>query len=831
MPTRKPMQRPLLLLGALSLGLLVAAVSYHQGVSYRQGPRVPSAPMNGPGYETSHPEEAPDLPPEAYGLRSPVQSAEALLRVKVIDALAKTPLAGCMVKVTAEPAGSLQPRSARSDSSGVVTIPELDLGEVILVDVSHSGYASASLSLSKASKGEVTVALHPLAEIVGEVIRDGIPVEGALVLAEMSGASIDFPTRSRQLQAAGGVFRLGDVPIGATVRLTAWEGSQVSAVTTVQATEPRHSVSLNLEAGGSITGTVRTATGTPLRTLEVSAARSGPGGQHPGMAVTDHQGRFTIEGALAGTYVLTPHVTPGSRARAASEIVEVRPGQRTEVNMTVPEPSTVRGLVMDSDGAPLGEMLVELVQESDALATTRTLADGSFSLNGPHSSMATWVRAGNGPSDGYLANRVAAESDVGEVILRLEKAPLGSVYGELRGAHQTDGHPILSQRTSETPSTHELRLEGDTVPETRLELGEYELLWLTPLGQRTHLLDLDVLPESKTRIDLDLRQYRVVGGLTLDGLTGIPIPGVAVELRRTDSPVNQLVEETVSDSQGRFELRSPRDPASRVHALHEDYVQLESAQSLSAGDSVLTIRMVPAGRLEVVAPEGEHPCSASLQGSSTVLTAELTSEPGMFVFEGLAPGLYEVACEDRLSLVEIMPGSTQRISLGDGQAFRWSARFSQHMNPRERLTLAGALWLDQSGTFAEGEVTGSDTFVIHATGADVLAIGVSSESRVSLSITTPVPSLGEHQELLPGQSSLEVFNGRNAPVAYELALMEVQRVSLTKHFEGGLPITEASLDAGQTVVISNLVEGRYVLRIPAAEETSLNVSGRERVEL
>ena len=214
-------------------------------------------------------------------------------------------------------------------------------------------------------------------------------------------------------------------------------------------------ISLYLDAGMTVSGTVRAQDGRPLAGMQVRVQKKGQnhynpwGNQHGGnggQARSDDEGRWTVKGLKEGDYNVD--LTPGGDWMTPASI-PVRAGDEG-IEIKLVKGLTIEGVVKTAEGEPLTGANVWLAEtqaskksrgtdkqghnwmDSMRLRTT-TGADGSFVIKGlPEEALFNVSAAGNGPLQPYISetiNDVAAGTKTVELSLRLGAMIEGEVIG------------------------------------------------------------------------------------------------------------------------------------------------------------------------------------------------------------------------------------------------------------------------------------------------------------------------------------------------------------------------------------------------------------------
>lgn len=331
-----------------------------------------------------------------------------------------------------------QPRAGARVSAQLHERPEVELPLATTDDDGRfvlAGVASGTTLVARAAgwqpslprHGEVRAAVGAEVEVElrlgarghrlsGVVLRpDGSPVAEALVVIGVDEDSHKHVEGVRELRTGDGNGRLDresflvhadehgafdthEVPWGSAVVLARGVGEHGGLVGGVVTTVHRgvdNTVTVRVDEGASVHGTVRDEQGQPYEGLELRLDYEGSvafGEFDRDVAspvVTDRvgvvaaDGTFSIAGLLAADYDLLA-VFPRQPQRL--ERIELRAGEQRRLDLVVPRSWSLQVLVQDGDGAPLAGHAVWLSSDAtirfvDAVEC-RTGSDGRFTANG-----------------------------------------------------------------------------------------------------------------------------------------------------------------------------------------------------------------------------------------------------------------------------------------------------------------------------------------------------------------------------------------------------------------------------------------------------------------
>lgn len=302
----------------------------------------------------------------------------------VTDARTGTPLAGAEVELRGEDDGFA---SAQTQDDGRYSLP-LGPGTFTL-RVADERHLSASIALRVAEGQQVVqdVALQAGNALSGRVVDGrGAPIAGASVHVEVADNREVEGTAHTATTDGEGRFALQGLSDGPQVIVaSAADHPELSQPLSL----PSREVTLTMRDGTVIEGEVQGPQG-PLSSarVEVAPAADVRGGA-VASAQTDDRGHFRVGGLTAGAAT----VVALAEGLAPSDPVslEVQDGQTARVQITLQPGLEIRGKVVDDQGAPIGEAMIEGYADTTTRAplpgrnaSATSGADGSFVLRGLH---------------------------------------------------------------------------------------------------------------------------------------------------------------------------------------------------------------------------------------------------------------------------------------------------------------------------------------------------------------------------------------------------------------------------------------------------------------
>jgi hypothetical protein len=368
----------------------------------------------------------------------------------------------------------------------------------------------------------------------GTVLETGTaePIQDAIVeVLSLDGTVVAAPTATDET----GAFSLPGLSPGSyRVRVSDVEGNHVaeyyddasdlstSATVTVADGVDTPLRIISLDVGARLTGTVRGEDGTPIDRASVDALGTINGTEVRYGAETDENGSYTVQGLPGGAYRIEFRANDiayfdefyQDRATAgAADPITVAAGSETDLGTTrLAAAVSVRGLVTDAAGAPLGGIGVTAHRNSDGVVSAQssgsavTTSDGVFSVRLPPGSYRLAI--GDGSSefrnlDGDLITIEAGETPDSGVFTQIPAAPapstppapvvktLASVKVSAKGAKKKATLTITVKASGVTPTG-----------KVRIKLGSKTLKTVSLKGGRVKV--------TLTRQKKGKRAYKVI---------------------------------------------------------------------------------------------------------------------------------------------------------------------------------------------------------------------------------------------------------------------------------------------------------------------------------
>lgn len=547
-------------------------------------------------------------------------SAGATLAGVVIDARSGEPLEGAQVTVT-EDLLSLNPRTVRTNEEGKFQVGGLQ-SRSHRVTATAEGYVARTIEEATPRGRRLRVPLQQAATLAGIVVDHlDRPVAGALlevVGRDVSGQPVHMtgPAHGLRPQLGEG----GVTPTGAGEALPVVPGP-------VPALPASTLTPFDQGAEGDLS---------PNATPIEIAFR------------TDAQGRFALEGIPPGQIQLIARHS--DHAPGITKPRRLVPGRDVEdLEITLPEGSTIDGRVVDVRGFPVGRVPVQLRMEREPdprLAVSD--ADGTFAFAGVRGALVLAALP-----EGQPVGRTRIDAEGGqrlEVELKLPERS-ETLAGRTVDEH---GYPVPGAQVT----VRALQV-GAPVEQTVLSEGDgtFEVTGLPGPPYRVVARHFDYAETRMGSVDgaaveaplqIELRRGARVFGRVYDAFDAAPLEGAEVVLHQG----SREVEKTRTDSSGSFEIHLVPEGKYKIIADHPEFasrsvstVVRASARGLEPVD-VGTLELTAGGQISgrVTDRHGDPAGRAEVAlGRPPDWSAAVRADAeGNFVLDGVPPGATHV---------------------------------------------------------------------------------------------------------------------------------------------------------------------------------------------
>lgn len=483
----------------------------------------------------------------------------------------------------------------RTDPEGRFTVEDVPPGDVTL-QARAEGYLPDGLVHLQVEPGahleDVEITLTPGATVLGRVVGPGgEPLPDAWVRLLEEGRSFQIGGSART--DGDGRYRIEGIPPGARTFVAAHQ-SHPRATRDLEVRDGENRLDFRLSSGREVSGIVADALGSPVAGATVSLNGLSRGGRRNEVSASDGSFRFT--GIADGHYRLRAH-HPEHGDTSLDEPLEVRGAPRSGIELRFEGRGVIRGRIVGLGLDDLAGIDVRAYSSDGGNRWARPDFEGRFRLEGLRPG--TWRVLAFGPDGRRVSEEVelpeaAPEADVelefssgftltGQVLVGSEPLARGNVNVHGQG-EATGGFNRLDHRGR-------FRIEG-------LKAGTYQLRVFSSGGIR-HQQEIEISGDRDLLVELDAAGLT---GRVLDASTGEPLPGVEVQMSRTedDNPLAGLFGAARTDATGLFRFRELTAGSYRAVFSKEGYGRLERAVELTAGATEsLEVRLEAAQGLEL----------------------------------------------------------------------------------------------------------------------------------------------------------------------------------------------------------------------------------------
>jgi hypothetical protein len=274
-------------------------------------------------------------------------------------------------------------RSLSTDSSGRYRIDGIAPGNYVAVAFSAAlapGTSDGFTVRSGSDTPDIRIAMHPGVLVEGRVVGREGPIAGAMVTAGAGGGEATTKIAST-LTSATGDFTLRALSGSITLSVTAPGHGVVERALALGDAGPRRREDFSLVVENSqLRGQVLAPDGGPAVNVIVRVAE----GPTKRQVITDKTGKFTIDRAAAGTYVLevSGGDYPAIRANAvADRWTELRMERGGSLRVDLRDAwssSPVGGVRIEGDGP--GSRTISATTDATGIANLRGLAPGEWTF-------------------------------------------------------------------------------------------------------------------------------------------------------------------------------------------------------------------------------------------------------------------------------------------------------------------------------------------------------------------------------------------------------------------------------------------------------------------
>jgi uncharacterized GH25 family protein len=419
-------------------------------------------------------------------------------------------------------------------------------------------------------------------------------------------------------------------------------------------------IEIRMATGGSIAGVVVDKTGQPMTRASISAipVQGGQNSQSQGSGL-DRDGKFKIQGLLAGAYRLEVHpydsYSRSSGSQQQGTEVTLAEGEKvTGVRVVYEEVDglTIAGRVTNGAGEPLHNASISAnMDRGGSYGHANTDENGNYTIKGLQEGSYRVFAFHNEYSREEQPSVQAGTTNVNFVL-----AGRGTIEGRVISA--SSGQPVTKFQIGAFPGQINLsspgmygNLTAFVDPQgnfrlTNVEVGDNYVAVLAE-GFAPSQQSIPGVREGSTVSGV---LFKLEPGATIEGLvidrSGQPVANARIYLGDAPNDQWRIDRETVatSDAGGRFEIASLGPDVSVVSAAHSDYAPGSAPVSVAPGGTAqVTIKLGGGGTIEgrvTIAGKPAVGQSVHIQrqdGGGRPSSAQ-TDNNGMYSIKGIAEG-------------------------------------------------------------------------------------------------------------------------------------------------------------------------------------------------
>ncbi|WP_270182938.1 carboxypeptidase regulatory-like domain-containing protein [Alkalihalobacillus sp. CinArs1] len=708
-----------------------------------------------------------------------------------------------------------------TDNNGLYEINNLSPG-FYTITVSKMGYSTETVGASVV-ENEVTLANATLipnpGTLEGTVQSSGDPLSGAVITVrdDRTEAIITQVITDDQ----GRYTALGLAPGPYTIIASAEDfQSQFKGATIVS--DQTTTVNFSLEPNpSSVSGTIINGdTGLPITGSMIEVQIFDAAGTLVTTAFTNLNGEYEVTDLPPGIYNITAHAADFQSNSATASLL---PGASTVVDIELtPAPGNIVGTVTDSDGNPLSNVSVRIIDDQGLLVgTILTDSNGGYVFNGlaPGNYTVTAIASGFQSSS---TGAIVEPNETTIVNQSLESNP-GSISGTVSPV--VEGTTVTLRTSDDLFVATTLLNEAGEFTFSNLVPGEY-IVSATAPNYRVSTAGATVVADQITSVDLTMQPNPSEMSGTITDPSGNPIPNATIQIIDTNG---SILGSGATDQSGQYVIGNLPPGSFSVIVSAQDFASTTGGITLTPGQTVTDADFVlipDPGTIvgQVIDTSGNGISSATViirTFDNNQIKTLTTNEFGEFIVEGIAPGSYTVVATANNFSTEFV-----------------GAVVASNENTIATLTLESLVGnisgsvVDSDGNLITGDNIGIKLF--SASGALLQTFVANSDGTFFISALQP----GQYNvnatapSYTANTASASVIAGATETVTIPLQLLPATltgRVTNTATGEGitgavltfttseGLPIATSISGLNGEYIVENIPAGTVVLSVNATD--------------
>ncbi len=579
----------------------------------------------------------------------------------------------------------------QTDARGQFVFTTLDAGTYDFVGSAPAHQDEmVTVAISGSGSGGIVIRLQQGQSLAGTVEGpDGVPLEGVSVKVRsqktITGSVTPLTQKAdKEVKTdAQGAFFFDTLSTGKyTLVAVSKEGLASKRIRDISV--PSENVQIALGLGGALAGNVTDIDGNPIQGARITVPDVA--GEHK-ESITDADGNYLVEGvSIEHTSRKSVNCNAPGYSRPDSQRVKLIEDKVVEVNFQLALSSRIMGRVVDSAGKPVRnvKVLIELLPGPDNpvhrfLGMDHTKEDGSYLINDVDPAQEVRIKAQH---RNYLSTETPTfeirngedltvpdlELNIGGSIMGTvvdgDGKPLPGIMVQVVAPGEAASRDLLDASTDKTDTAGRFTVQG-------LKAGTYEIL----AEDQNYL--------SGRSAPVELREGANVSGVAIAMQTAQKVAGTvrdtggrpvaAARITVIDSSAGTREEHGTSDENGRWEVKGlGRDPVA-VEVEAKGYGP-EKLGMVPTGKEDIEIVLSPLGSVKgkVLDVNGNPITAFSVKPEVISIDSgyekprekyQNFSDPaGVFLFEGLPPGSYNLHFHAMGYKGEVYPEVAVRIS-------------------------------------------------------------------------------------------------------------------------------------------------------------------------
>ncbi|MGM7702002.1 carboxypeptidase regulatory-like domain-containing protein [Pseudalkalibacillus sp. Hm43] len=392
----------------------------------------------------------------------------------------------------------------------------------------------------------------------------------------------------------------------------------------------------------SVTGTIiNSSTGLPITGQMIEIRVVDLNGNTVTTTFTDLNGQYEVNNLTPGSYGILASATD---FQTNSATVMLLPGETTIANVALtPEPGSVIGTITDTDGNPLSNVVIRVVDDTGFLVgTVLTDSNGTYVFDGlaPGNYTITAIAAGfQSASTGAIV-----QSNESTIVNQSLVSNPGSISGTVNPV--VTGTLITLTTSNGVPIGTTLADSNGAFQFNNLQPDQY-IVTATAPNYQTATAGATVVSDQVTAVAITITPNPAeVGGVITD-TSGDPVTNAAIQVIDGNGTVLQT---GGTDQNGQYVIGNLPPGSFTIVVNAQDYSSATNGVTLEPGQIISNANFVlipdPGGITgQIIDTNGDAIAGATIiirNADNLPIRTTTTNEFGEFLVDGIAPGSYTV---------------------------------------------------------------------------------------------------------------------------------------------------------------------------------------------